>query len=62
LASTEAATRVGENRVPDDLYHDVRQQIHEKERADLKLAMAIINAWNRLAISARVCTGNLRGS
>src|SRR5215472_15517191 len=30
LASTEAATRVGENRVPDDLYHDVRQQIHEK--------------------------------
>ena len=57
LAWTEAVTKVAESRVPDDLYNHVRKQFNEKELADLTLAIATINAWNRLAISARVVPG-----
>ena len=32
----------------------------EKELADLKLAVATINAWNRLAISAMTVAGQYR--
>lgn len=57
LAWTEAVTRVADSRVPDELYEDVRQHFSEKELADLTLAVATINAWNRLAISARTVPG-----
>ena len=57
LAWTEAVTRVAESRVPDELYNEVRKQFSEKELADLTLAIATINAWNRLAISARTVPG-----
>jgi alkylhydroperoxidase family enzyme len=43
--------------VPDELYDEVRQHFNEKELADLTLAIAAINAWNRLAISARTVPG-----
>jgi AhpD family alkylhydroperoxidase len=57
LVWTEAVTRVAESRVPDELYNEVRKQFSEKELADLTLAIATINAWNRLAISARTVPG-----
>jgi len=57
LAWTEAVTRVAESRVSDELYNNVRKQFSEKELADLTLAIATINAWNRLAISARTVPG-----
>ncbi len=57
LAWTEAVTNVSENHVPDELYNGVRQHFTEKELADLTFAIATINAWNRLAISARVTPG-----
>lgn len=57
LAWTEAVTRVGESHVPDDPYSEVRKQFNEKELADLTLAIATINAWNRVANSARVVPG-----
>ena len=57
LAWTEAVTRVAESRVPDRLYEEVRQHFSDKELADLTLAIAAINAWNRLAISARTVPG-----
>ena len=53
LAWTEAVTQVADSRVPDELYESVRKQFSEKELADLTFAVAAINAWNRLAISAR---------
>ena len=53
LAWTEAVTQVATSRVPDELYQEVRQHFSEKEIADLTIAVATINAWNRLAISAR---------
>ena len=37
--------------------HLVRAFFNEKELADLTLAVATINAWNRLAISARTVPG-----
>jgi AhpD family alkylhydroperoxidase len=57
LTWTEAVTRVAQSRVPDDLYNEVRQHFSEKEIADLTLAIATINAWNRLSISARTVPG-----
>lgn len=57
LAWTEAVTQVAESRVPDKVYEEVRQHFTEKELADLTLAIAAINAWNRLAISARTVPG-----
>ena len=57
LAWTEAVTHVAETHVPDELYERVRKQFSEKELADLTLAVAAINAWNRLAISARALPG-----
>jgi len=57
LAWTEAVTHVAESRVPDELCEDVRQHFSEKELADLTPAIAAINAWNRLAISARTVPG-----
>ena len=57
LAWTEAVTLVAESRVPDELYETVRQHFSEKEVADLTLSIATINAWNRLAISARTVPG-----
>ncbi len=57
LAWTEAVTQVAASRVPDELYREVRQHFSEKEIADLTIAVATINAWNRLATSARVEPG-----
>ncbi len=57
LAWTEAVTHVSDSHVPDDLYNEARKQFTEKELADLTLAVATINAWNRLAISARAVPG-----
>jgi AhpD family alkylhydroperoxidase len=57
LAWTEAVTRVADSHVPDEIYGRVRQHFNEKEVADLTLAVAAINAWNRLAISARTTPG-----
>jgi AhpD family alkylhydroperoxidase len=57
LAWTEAVTRVADSRVPDGLHEEARKHFSEKELADLTLAVATINAWNRLAISARTVPG-----
>jgi len=54
---TEALTNIQEGHVPDEVYEKVRKQFSEKELADLSLAVAAINAWNRLAIAARAVPG-----
>ena len=53
LAWTEAVTLIARDRVPDTVYEEVRPQLTETELADLTLAVATINAWNRLSIAAR---------
>jgi AhpD family alkylhydroperoxidase len=57
LAWTEAVTFVADGHVPDDVYEEVRRHFGEKELVDLTLAVATINAWNRMAISFRAVPG-----
>ncbi len=57
LAWTEAVTLVSSGQVPDAVYEAVRPQFSERELADLTLAVAAINAWNRLSIAGRLVPG-----
>ena len=57
LAWTEAVTRVAQTHVPDEVYDQVKKEFSEKELADLTVAIAAINAWNRLAIAGRTTPG-----
>ncbi len=57
LAWTEAVTRVAETHVPDEVYEKAKKQFSEKELADLTLAVAAINMWNRLNIAGRTAPG-----
>ena len=54
LAWTEAVTLIADGHVPDAVYEEVRPHFSEKELSDLTLAVATINAWNRLSIAARL--------
>jgi AhpD family alkylhydroperoxidase len=57
LAWTEAVTKITEGHAPDNVYEEVRRHFNEKELADLTLAIATINTWNRLAIAGRAEAG-----
>jgi AhpD family alkylhydroperoxidase len=57
LEWTEAVTLVAQGHVPDTVYASVRPHFTEKELSDLTFAIATINAWNRLAIAARMEPG-----
>ena len=56
LAWTEAVTRL-DGHVPDAVYEEARAALNEKELCDLTLAIAAINAWNRLSIAGRLVPG-----
>lgn len=53
LAWTEALTRVAETHAPDDAYEEVQRHFSQDEIVALFIAIAMINAFNRLAIGAR---------
>lgn len=53
LEWTEALTLIADNHVPDEVYASVRPHFTDEELVNLTLAVATINAWNRLAISFR---------
>ena len=53
LALTDAVTRLGEHGVPDDVWDAAAKVWSEKELADLLLAIATINVWNRLSVATR---------
>jgi len=57
LAWTEAVTLVTHGHVSDAVYEEARPHFSEKELSDLTLAIAAINAWNRLSIAARIVPG-----
>jgi AhpD family alkylhydroperoxidase len=58
LVWTEALTLIADNRVPDELYEEVREHFSESELVALTWAVNIINCWNRLAVSFRATVGN----
>ena len=60
LAWTDAVTNIQDGHAPDAVYEEIRRQFSEKEIADLTLAVAAINAWNRLAISGRAEPGTYK--
>jgi alkylhydroperoxidase family enzyme len=47
--------------VSDDVFAAVRPHFSDKELADLTLAIAAINAWNRMSISFRAVPGSTLG-
>jgi AhpD family alkylhydroperoxidase len=53
LLWTEKLTLISLDHVPNEVYEQVRQHFTEAELADLTLAIATINAWNRFGISFR---------
>jgi AhpD family alkylhydroperoxidase len=57
LRWTESVTQVAQGHVPDSIYEAVKPHFSEKELADLTLAVATINAWNRIVISSRTVPG-----
>jgi len=60
LAWTDAITNIRDGHVPDDVDHRMQKFFSEKELADLTLAVAGINAWNRLNIAGRTVPGGYR--
>ncbi|NOT47264.1 MAG: carboxymuconolactone decarboxylase family protein [Acidobacteria bacterium] len=57
LAWAEAITVLGEDHVSDEVYEEARKQFSEQELIDLTLAIAVVNAWNRLNIAFRTEAG-----
>jgi AhpD family alkylhydroperoxidase len=53
LALTDAVTRLGDEGVTDEVWDAAAKQFTEDELANLLMAIATINVWNRLSISTR---------
>ncbi|RZU77662.1 AhpD family alkylhydroperoxidase [Micromonospora kangleipakensis] len=52
LALTDAVTRLGEHGVPDEVWDAAAKVWSEKELADLVVAIATINVWNRIGVTS----------
>lgn len=57
LAFTEAVTLIANNHVSDELYEEVSRYFSPEQIANLLMAIVTINAWNRIAITARTVPG-----
>lgn len=53
LAWAESVTRVADTGVPDEAYDAARAIFDEREIVDLTIAIGLMNAYNRMAISFR---------
>jgi AhpD family alkylhydroperoxidase len=53
LAWTEALTKITEGHAPDHIYDEVRRHFSDADLIALSIAIAMINAWTRLAIGFR---------
>jgi AhpD family alkylhydroperoxidase len=53
LAWAETVTRVAETNVPEEAYQAARAVFEERELVDLTIAISLMNAYNRMAISFR---------
>ena len=63
LALTEAATRLADrsDAVPDEVWEEAARHYDEKQLAGLVVAIAAINAWNRVNATTRQITGEWVG-
>lgn len=62
LALTDAVTRLGDHGVPDEVWGSAVEELGEEGTADLVLAIATINVWNRIAVSSRATPPPLASS
>jgi AhpD family alkylhydroperoxidase len=53
LAWAESLTRIAKSHAPDGVYEEARSVFSEDELLTLSIGVAMINAWNRLAIGFR---------
>ena len=53
LAWAESLTRIAKTHAPDAVYEEARSVFSEDELLALSIGVAMINAWNRLAIGYR---------
>jgi AhpD family alkylhydroperoxidase len=53
LAWAETVTRVAQTGVPDEAYQAAREVFDERDLANLTIAISLMNAYNRMAISFR---------
>jgi AhpD family alkylhydroperoxidase len=55
LALTESATRLSDrpDPVPDEVWNEATKHYDEKALASLVIAIAAINAWNRISVTTR---------
>ena len=51
LALTDAATVLGQDGVPDEVWDEAVRQFGEEGTANLLIAIGMINLWNRIAIT-----------
>lgn len=51
LSWTEVVTNIQDGHAPDAVYEEVRSAFSDVETVNLTVAIATINAWNRLAIA-----------
>lgn len=57
LAWGEALTTIADSRAPDDTYEELARHFDAQEVVALTLAVAAINAWNRLNVGLRIPAG-----
>lgn len=53
---------IADGHAPDGTYEAVRQHFNEKELSNLTVAVAAINAWNRLSIAAQLTPGTYQAA
>ena len=54
LAWAESLTNIAESRAPDAVYEEAHSTFSDDELVALSIGVAMINAWNRLAIGFRI--------
>jgi AhpD family alkylhydroperoxidase len=62
LEWTETITLIAGKQVPDDVYDRVAAQFSPEEVANLTLAIATINSWNRLSIPFQIVPGSYKSN
>jgi AhpD family alkylhydroperoxidase len=62
LEWTEAITLISETHAPDDVYERAVKEFSPEEFANLTLAIATINSWNRLSMAFRIVPGAYKSS
>jgi len=58
LALTESVTLVAQTHVPDEVVEEAKRHFDDDELAKLLYAIVVINAWNRLGVTAAEPVGD----